>query len=73
MALLDKPHRQAAEELLADMEKQLLKDEVSEILYKRQLLRSDNKQMAEMNLKNAQVKISATKLLIQHLKDLLGE
>jgi len=73
MALLDKPHRHAAEELLEGIKKQLLKDEVTEILYQRQLLKSQNKQMAEMNLQNTKVKIESTKLLIQHLEDLLKE
>ncbi len=73
MSLLDKPHRQAAEKMLAEFKDLLLADEVTEILYRRQLLRSTNKQLAEQNLKMAQTKIAAEKLLIQNLEELLAE
>jgi len=73
MSLLDKPHRQAAEKMLAEFKEMLMADEVTEILYRRQLLRSTNKQLAEQNLKMAQTKIAAEKLLIQNLEELLTE
>ncbi|MCL5667340.1 MAG: hypothetical protein M1383_06245 [Patescibacteria group bacterium] len=73
MSVLDKPHRQAAERLLAEMREMVLADEVTEILYRRQLLRSPNKQLAEQNLKMAQTKIAAEKILIQNLEELLAE
>jgi len=71
--MMDKEHLDAASEVLAELKQKVLRDEVMERLYQKQLLTSKNKEIAERNLQVKQIEIGATKKLIPELEELIAE
>ncbi len=66
-------HKQVALKLLDEHKEHILRNEVLERLYQKQLLTSVNKNLAEQNLKAKQLEIAAGKKLVEELEILIKE